>query len=197
MNRSLSLALSLSAIALTACQSQAQTRQEIPAAQSIAEIETCLRTVMELDEGTWNYMGTNAQFRGTFATYQTTSVHASAGPDTWSNMSYGGDMSPEESNVVSYVRLVGNTLVPLEDGELQEDGRVVYTSCSGPDSAGRYFATLTYDFDIGDGITIYATSESWYSENGSHFQEDLRNEKGRLVGRRSGINYPVTDAGEE
>jgi len=199
MTRSLSLTLSLAALTLAACQTQAQTldkaHPEVAAAQSVAEIEPCVRKIMEMDEGTWSYVGTNAFFNGHFATYETTSVHASSGPDTWSFRSFGGDTSAEEASETSYARLVGNAMIPLEDGELQEDGKMVYSSCTGPDSAGRYFAEMTYKFVVNDDVPVYVNQQTWASEHGSHFQEDLRNTKGRLLGRRSGINKPVEDEG--
>ena len=107
--------------------------------QSEAEIADCVGALMTLDEGKWAYMGTIARGNGKFRTYETTSEHASAGPDMWSARSYGGDIEEtEDTSEMSTMKLVGTSLIPLENSEENQDGAVKYTSCTGPDAEGRY-----------------------------------------------------------
>jgi len=177
----------------SACQHQGKTAQ-INANQNEANIAPCIRTVMALDEGRWAYMGTIARLNGKFRTYETTSVHAAAGPDMWSSKSFGGDVGgDEESAEIGYVKLVGTSIVPIEDGELIEAAAVNYLACVGPDAEGRYQATREYKIPNGDGTYDQAKNVSWYSQHGSYFVEDNFNEAGRVVARRSGVNTPIKE----
>ena len=175
----------------SACQSVSTPATTI---QSQAEIASCLRTVMKLDEGRWAYMGTIARLNGTFRTYQTTSIHADAGPDTWSSKSFGGDIADtEETAETGLVKLVGASIIPMEDGVLQEAQAINYLSCIGPDKEGRYEARLEYPLPNGDGTFDTAKNTSWYSEQGSYYAEDIYNTAGRVVARRSGVNTPASE----
>ena len=160
--------------------------------QPEAEFESCIRTIMQLDEGTWNYMGTIARLSGGFGPYQTTSVHSSAGPDTWSNQSFGGDVEGDEGDK-NYVRLVGNAIIPLVDGKLQHENKLLYTSCEGPDAEGRYASTVEYSMALEDGTRLNAKSTNWASDRGSYYAEFLTDQTGRIVARRSGVTWPVEE----
>lgn len=169
-----------------ACQSSAVPNQ------SETEITSCMRTVMKLDEGRWNYMGTIARLGGTFRTYETTSIHASTGPDTWSSKSFGGDVGGTElAAEAGHIKLVGTSMVPLENGELNLKGAIKYLSCVGPDPEGRYETNIEYSIPNGDGTSDFVKNISWYSEHGSYYVEDHINEEGRVVARRSGVNTPA------
>lgn len=184
-----------SALLLTACQHTANLPQtaRVQAHQSDAEIVACMQTIMKLDEGRWDYMGTIAQLGGRFRTYAATSVHATAGPDMWSSKAFGGDFGGDESSAdISYVKRVGTAMIPLTDGKLNEAESVNYTSCLGPDPEGRYQATTEYKMPNGDGTFDTSYSTNWYSEHGSYYAEDHYNEEGRIVSRRSGVNKPAS-----
>lgn len=160
--------------------------------QDEMEITSCIRTIMEMDEGRWAYMGTIARLNGTFRTYQTTSVHTATGSDTWSSKSFGGDVGGiEETAEVRLVKLVGTRIIPIENGVLREAEAVQYLSCTGPDTEGRYEATLEYKLPNTDGTFDTAQNVSWYSEHGSYFAEDIINTSGRVTARRSGVNTPA------
>lgn len=161
--------------------------------QSEAELTSCIRTVMTLDEGTWAYMGTIARLNGKFRTYETTSMHSLAGPDTWSARSYGGDVSEEDSDEISIYKLVGAFVIPVENGSLNKEAAIKYTSCVGPDAAGRYETTQEYSLPQSDGSTLKSKNLSWYSEHGSYYVEDVMDESGRVVARRSGVNTPIDE----
>ena len=178
-------------LAVNACQTVSAPKK---VNQSEAEIASCIRTVMKLDEGRWNYMGTIARLNGTFRTYETTSVHASAGPDMWSSKAFGGNVGgTEEEAKIGYVKLVGTSIVPIEDGVLQEVAAINYLSCIGPDEEGRYEASLEYKLPNKDGTFDTAKNLTWYSEHGSYFAEDNLNSLGRIVARRSGVNTPAEE----
>ncbi len=68
---------------------------------------------------------------------------------------------------------------------------VKYTACSGPDKEGRYLIKMEYSEPFDETSRIYVKNETWRSEHGSHFNEDHRDETGRLVARRSGVLTPV------
>ncbi|MEL6687192.1 MAG: hypothetical protein AAFP97_06200 [Pseudomonadota bacterium] len=147
---------------------------------------------MALDEGRWAYMGTIARLNGTFRTYEAFSIHAPAGSDRWVGRSFGGDVGgTEETAEPQFQRLIGTSLVPEEDGELVTSSAIKFNSCKGPDQEGRYEAELEYTLASRSGGTEYVDNVSWYSEHGSYFAEDIRNEDGRVVARRSGVNTPI------
>lgn len=162
--------------------------------QSEAEIISCMWTVLKLDEGRWNYMGTIARLNGKFRTYQATSVHDALSNDMWASKSFGGDVGgTEEEAEFGRVQLVGASIVPIEEGVLQYDGAIQYLSCNGPDAEGRYEVELKYKLPNGDGTFDIAKNITWYSEHGSYYAEDIFNQKGRVVARRSGVNTPVSE----
>ena len=162
-------------------------------AQSDAEISACMRTVLKLDEGRWNYMGTIGRLNGTFRTYETTSIHAAAGEDMWSSKSFGGDVGGTEADAeIGYIKMVGTTLVPLEDGVLNREGAIQYKSCVGPDPEGRYEAHIEYKISHDD-MSDSVKSVSWFSKHGSYYAEDHTNEQGQVVARRSGVYTPVEE----
>jgi len=162
--------------------------------QSETDIASCIRTVLALDEGRWAYMGTIARGNGKFRTYATTSVHTATGPDTWSSKSFGGDVGgDEESAEIGYVKLVGTSVVPLEDGVLNDEGAVKYTSCVGPDAEGRYEARLEYTLPHDDGSKLDVKNMTWFSEHGSYYAEDIFYKDGRVLARRSGVNTPISE----
>lgn len=162
--------------------------------QSEADITSCIRTIMALDEGRWSYMGTIARLNGKFRTYETTSVHTSTGVDTWSSKSFGGDVGGDEQSAeIGHVKLVGTSIIPIENGELMEETAIKYLSCVGPDAEGRYEASLEYKLPNGDGTYDSAKNVSWYSEHGSYYAEDIFDTSGRVVARRSGVNTPVNE----
>ncbi|MGB0907432.1 MAG: hypothetical protein ACPGVT_08055 [Maricaulaceae bacterium] len=190
------LAISLTALLMTsACQNAATTTPGAPA-QSEAEIAACLQDFFKLDEGTWAYMGTIARGNGKFRTFETTSVHASAGPDMWSYKSYGGDMGEEYGGELSYSKLVGTTLIDFKDGKLSDEPGVKYTSCVGPDAEGRYQATQEYRLPHIDDRWLSVKSVVWQSEHGSYYAEDIFDDTGRIISRRSGVNTPVSEDSE-
>lgn len=160
--------------------------------QSAADITSCVRTVLKLDEGTWAYMGTIARGNGKFRTFATTSEHASAGTDTWSFRSYGGDMGGDYSGEISYSKLVGTSLIPLEDNKLMEDDAIKYTSCTGPDAEGRYQVSTEYRLPHMDERFLAVKNIGWFSEHGSYYAEDIFDDTGRILSRRSGVNTPVS-----
>jgi len=160
--------------------------------QSEAEIASCIRTVMGLEVGRWNYMGTIGQIRGKFRTYEATFVYAAAGPDTWSFKAFGGDVGgDEESAETSYTKLVGTSLISLEDSELNEEGAHNVKSCIGPDAEGRYELWQEYKVPNGNGGFTTAKNMTWYSEHGSYYAEDFITEEGRINSRRSGVTTPI------
>lgn len=174
----------------TACQTIAETA---PAKnnQTNEEIASCIRTVMALEVGRWNYMGTIAQIRGKFRTYEAIFVHAEAGPDMWSFKAFGGDVGGDETSAeVSYTKLVGTTLFSVEDGELTDEGAHKVLSCVGPDAEGRYELHQEYKVPSGDGSFATSKNMTWYSEHGSYYAEDFYTEDGRVNSRRSGVNTP-------
>lgn len=179
------------ALLLSACQNAAPI--DTKPAQSAAERDACIRTVMKLDEGTWAYMGTIARGNGKFRTYETTSVHAAAGPDTWSFRSYGGDVGEEEGEETSYAKLVGNAITPVENDKLMHDQAVTYVSCKGPDAEGRYEAKLSYRLPHMDDRMLDVDNITWTSEHGSYYVEDIIDDTGRIIARRSGVNTPVAE----
>ena len=164
------------------------------AGQNEAEIVSCIRTIMKLDEGRWAYMGTIARVGGKFRTYEAISIHSSAGPDMWSSKAFGGDVGgTEESAETNLVKLVGTSIVPIENGNPNEQGAIKYLSCVGPDPEGRYEAHLEYKIPVGDGKFDTSKNVSWYSEHGSYYAEDHFNEEGRIIARRSGVNTPAAE----
>jgi len=180
--------LSAALCLVSACQSSDQSTS----VRSEAMIADCVRTIMTLDEGQWAYMGTIARLNGKFRTYETTSDHASAGEDLWSARSYGGDgEETEETAEASLVKLVGTSIIPIEDGELDQDAAVKYTSCHGPDAEGRYEATTEYSLPQGEDSILSVKAMVWQSEHGSYFTEDIFDDAGRVVARRSGVNTPI------
>jgi len=186
--------MSIGAAALfmtSACQTISAPRL---AYQSEPDITSCIRQIMKLDEGRWAYMGTIARLNGTFRTYQTTSLHAAVGADVWSSKAFGGDVGgTEEDAETRTVKLVGASRIPIENGVLQEEQAVRYLSCTGPDSEGRYEARLEYQMTNSDGTIETMKNVSWYSEHGSYYAEDIYNEAGRVVARRSGVNTPASE----
>ncbi len=86
-----------STIVLSAC-NNASNGKPADAQTNEADRIACIRTVLKLDEGHWNYMATIARLNGKFRTFETTSIHASTGPDTWSTQSSGGDVGAEYSD---------------------------------------------------------------------------------------------------
>jgi len=156
------------------------------------DLSECIRTVMTLDEGRWNYMGTIARLDGGFRTYQTTSIHQSEGDNLWSNRSFGGDVGGDEASAqASFVTLQGNAIVPIMDGKPNRQAAVEYKSCTGPDAEGRYEVHTQYKLPNPDGTFDTAKNVSWYSEHGSYYAEDHFNEENRIVARRSGVNTPA------
>lgn len=175
----------------SACQSVAETAPT-QKTQSDEEIASCIRTVMALEVGRWNYMGTIAQIRGKFRTYEAIFVHAQTAPDTWSFKAFGGDVGGDEASAeVSYTKLVGTTLFSVEDGELSEDGAHKILSCKGPDAEGRYEVHQEYKITNSDGSFVTGKNMTWYSEHGSYYAEDFYTEDGRVNSRRSGVNTPL------
>lgn len=192
MTNQLIAAIGLAAIILSACSAQtSETSGEVSSIKP--DMNDCLRTVLTLDEGTWDYMGVIARLDGTYRTFETTSTHAAAGDDIWSSSSSGGDISEDYSGETEYHKLVGTWLRPYEDGEAKDEGGVEFTSCTGPDEEGRYAFTLKYNMPLQDGSPIYVTNKTWRSEHGSHFHEEHVDETGRLRARRSGVYTPAKD----
>jgi hypothetical protein len=160
--------------------------------QTQAELTDCVRKALKLDEGRWDYMGTIARGNGMFRTYETTSVHKSAGEDMWSHKAFGGDVGGDEASAeAGVVRLVGASVIPVEYGELNEDEAVTYTSCTGPDQEGRYETTMEYTLPHNDGSKLSVKNLTWYSEHGSYYAEDIAYQDGRVIARRSGVNTPA------
>ncbi len=178
------------AVILTAC-NNSTAQQAVMPEQSSADLANCIRTVLTLDEGTWDYMGTIARMNGKFRTYQTTSIHASAGENKWSARSFGGDVGEDYSNVTHYVHLSGTRLIPLEDGTPNEAAALDYKSCSGPDTEGRYEFEFEYSEPFDDDSRLIIKNQTWRSAHGSHFTEDIFDETGRLRARRSGVYTPT------
>ncbi len=162
--------------------------------QSEAEITSCMRAIRKLDEGRWAYMGTIATLNGKFRTYEAISVHAAEGPDIWSNLSFGGDVGgTEDTAETGFVKLVGTSMIPLKDGELNQGEGVKFLSCVGPDKEGRYEARLEYKLSNGDGTFDTSKNVSWYSAHGSYYAEDHYSEDGRVTARRSGVYTPADE----
>jgi len=165
---------------------------ETAAHAQTADLSDCIRTAMQLDQGRWNYMGTIAQFSGKFRTYEAMAVHAPAGKDQWSSKSFGGDVGGDEASAeVSLVLLDGNAIVPIVDGQADQEGALNYQSCAGPDLEGRYEVHIEYKVPSEDGGFNSVKNMSWYSEHGSYFVEDHFTEKGRIIGRRAGVYTPA------
>jgi hypothetical protein len=178
---------------LFACGCEASVK-DAPQDQTEADITTCMRTVLGMDQGRWDYMGTIARLDGKFRTYQATSVHMAMGDDVWASKSFGGDVGgTEEAAEFGQVKLVGASMIPIEEGELQYDAAIQYISCKGPDIEGRYEVELDYKLPNGDGTFDTAKNITWYSEHGSYYAEDIFNEQGRVVARRSGVNTPAIE----
>ena len=157
-----------------------------------SELTDCIRTVMTLDEGRWDYMGTIAMLNGGFRTYEATSIHQAEGDDMWSSKSFGGDVGGEEATAqANIVALQGNTIVPIVDGVPNHQAAIQYKSCVGPDAEGRYEVQTEYMIPNPDGTFDTAKNVSWYSKHGSYYSEDHYNESGRIVSRRSGVNTPA------
>jgi len=176
-----------------ACQSQTRLASELSASNE-KDLSSCLRTIMELDEGRWAYMGTIARVNGTFRTYEAISLHTSEGDSTWSAKAFGGDVGGDEGSAeTNIVKLIGNSRVPLEDGEPNHDLATRYTSCAGPDAEGRYETTSEYKIPVGDGTFDYSKNMTWYSEHGSYYAEDHYDGSGRIIARRSGVNTPLEE----
>lgn len=163
-------------------------------ASDTPDLNACLKAVQKLDEGTLKYTGTIARLNGKFGLFETTSVHSRVDENTWAFQSSGGDAYNEE---VSYVRLIGNQMVPLENDEPQMAQALTFTSCEGPDEEGRWTTTSTYSMPDGEDATIYASNLTWTSEHGSYYVEDITDETGRIVARRSGVNEKVAPEGDE
>ncbi|QJB69905.1 hypothetical protein [Parasphingorhabdus halotolerans] len=188
LKAALATIISLSAFSPTLSETVAD--QSVPA----DEKGDCIRKIMQLDEGRWEYFGTIATLNGKFRIYRATSVHTQIDTDTWSSQSFGGDTgTSEDSAKPNLVRLVGDRLVPIIDGTLNLSADTHYRSCSGPDPEGRYQAEVEYRIPNGDGTFDTAHNVSWYSEHGSYFTEFHVNEAGRTVARRSGIQRPAED----
>ena len=164
--------------------------------QADSDLRDCIRTVMQLDEGRWNYMGTIARIDGTFRTYEATSVHERAGEDSWSSKSFGGDVGgTEEGAQGNRVVLDGNRLVPVVNGERDYGSAIEYLSCVGPDAEGRYEVRTQYKIPNGDDTFDLSRNVAWYSEHGSYYAEDHYSPDGRIVSRRSGVNTPAQGDG--
>ena len=163
-------------------------------AQGEAEIASCIRTIMALEQGRWNYMGTIGQTRGKFRTYEATIVNAAVGPDTWSSKAFGGDVGGDEASAdIGHNKLIGTALVSMEDGEPNEAEAHQIESCVGPDAEGRYEIKQTYKMPNGSGGYVTSQNMTWYSEFGSYYAEDIRNEDGRIMSRRSGVYTPAVE----
>ncbi|MEP3889467.1 MAG: hypothetical protein ABJN69_03310 [Hellea sp.] len=187
-------AISITAILLfSAC----QTAGNMAAAQSIKsdeDIATCIRTVMTLEEGRWNYMGTIAQVYGKFRTYEAVIVNAAAGDDMWSSKAFGGDVGGDEKTAeLGYNKLIGTSLVSMDGGVPNEPEAHKIKSCVGPDPEGRYEIKQEYKMPNGKGGYVTAQNMTWYSEHGSYYAEDVYNEDGRITSRRSGVYTPSTE----
>jgi len=175
---------------LFACQS---TGNAAAKSQSDTEIANCIRTVMALEEGRWNYMGTIAQVYGKFRTYEAVIVNAEAGEDMWSSKAFGGDFGGDEASAeLGYNKLIGTSLVSTDDGAPNHAEAHVIKSCVGPDPEGRYEIKQDYKMPNGKGGYVTARNMTWYSEHGSYYAEDIYNEDGRIQSRRSGVYTPVT-----
>lgn len=179
------------ALMISACQNAS-----VPSAaaepQTELEIADCVRAIMTLDEGLWAYTGTIARVNGKFRTYVTTSEHKSAGVDMWSARSYGGDVEEDAATAeASIVKLIGTAITPIEDGVPNPDDAVTYTACRGPDPEGRYEATQRYSLPYTDDKRLSVTSTLWQSAHGSYFAEDIFDDTGRIIARRSGVNTPL------
>lgn len=162
--------------------------------QSEADIATCIRTVMALEEGRWNYMGTIAQVYGKFRTYEAVIVNAASGDDTWSSKAFGGDVGGDEENAeLGYNKLIGTSLVSMEDGVPNVPEAHNIKSCVGPDAEGRYEIKQEYKMPNGQGGYVTSLNMTWYSEHGSYYAEDIYNEDGRIISRRSGVYTPATE----
>jgi hypothetical protein len=112
----------------------------------------------------------------------------------WSYKSFGGDTEVKEADAeISFSKLVGTSMIPMEDGELKHEEAFKYKSCVGPDAEGRYEAWIEYKMPIGDGKYVTSQNMTWYSEHGSYYAEDIYNVEGRLASRRSGVNTPVSE----
>lgn len=159
--------------------------------QNEAELISCIQTVLKLDEGQWAYMGTIARGNGKFRTFETTSDHKATGLDTWAFSSSGGDVGEEYSGETSYSKLLGTSLIPIEDDELNEEDAVKFTSCKGPDAEGRYEVTREYGLPHMDERRLTVKNMGWYSEHGSYYAEDIIDDTGRIIARRSGVNTPA------
>ena len=178
---------------MSACQTQENTAT-VQTVQSEAEIATCIRTVMALEEGRWNYMGTIGQVYGKFRTYEAVIVNAAAGVDTWSSKAFGGDVGGDEASAeLGYNKLIGTSLVSMEDGVPNEPEAHKIKSCIGPDPEGRYEIKQEYKMPNGEGGYVTSQNMTWYSEHGSYYAEDIYNEDGRIMSRRSGVYTPVTE----
>lgn len=177
---------------ITACQNATSISPD-KTSQSEVDITSCIQTVLELDEGTWAYMGTIARGNGKFRTFATTSEHSAAGPDRWAFRSYGGDIGEEDGGETSYSKLVGTSLIPVEDDKLVEQDAVKFTSCVGPDAEGRYEVTREYGLPHESERRLSVKNMGWFSEHGSYYAEDIFDDTGRVLARRSGVNTPITE----
>lgn len=76
MNNFITRTLSALSAALTvaACGGQSEPGIAIENTNSI-DLSSCIRTVMNLDQGRWNYVGAIARVNGTVREYRATSVH--------------------------------------------------------------------------------------------------------------------------
>ena len=175
----------------TACQTSDSFASE-NITQSEAEIANCLRAIMQLEEGTWAYMGTIAQSKGKFRTFETTSERTILGPDMWKSRSYGGDITGTGGQGETS-KIVGASIISIEDGILQEDSAIKYTSCVGPDAQGRYESWKEYELEPMNGKKVYAKALQWHSEHGSYFAEDIFDESGYTFARRSGVYTPIDE----
>lgn len=174
-----------------ACQSAAEAK---PATQqqTEAEIASCVRTVMDLEMGRWNYMGTIAQVRGTFRTYEAILVNTKTGPDSWSSKAFGGNVGGDEASAeASHTKLVGTSIFSVEDGKIVQAGEHKIKSCVGPDPEGRYEIHQEYNIPTGDDTFVTSKNMTWYSEHGSYYAEDIYTQDGRINSRRSGVYTPV------
>jgi len=194
MNNFITRTLSALSAALTvaACGGQSEPGIAIENTNSI-DLSSCIRTVMNLDQGRWNYVGAIARVNGTVREYRATSVHEARGEDLWSSKSFGGDVGgTEDAADITLVTLDGNRIVPIEDDQFDEDAALDFQSCEGPDPEGRYQAEIEYKIPVGDGSFDFVKNVSWYGQQGTYFAEDHFNAEGRIIARRSGVYLPVT-----
>ena len=176
----------LVALSLSACATQAEPAVSNPD----VDLNACLKQVMSLMEGKFDYTGVNARISGGYNTFITQSTHDPRPDGSWAYTSFGGDMDAPSTSIV---RLVGNQIRTRPDEDGASEAARTFSKCEGPNQVGRITTRSTYELPPveSDPQTLSVDIIALYGEEGAYFTETISDELGNIVAYRSGVSVPT------